>query len=287
MNALEIAQSYIARGWTPVPIPFRTKVPVDAGWQLRRIDSGTVANFFNGAPQNVSVALGPQSNGLTDVDLDCPEAASIAPYLLPPTTAIFGRASSRASHWLYTTDLAAKSDKAAIAFDEPDAKRFGRKARLVELRIGGGGKGAQTVFPGSVHESGEPVEWEENGEPATVDGGDLLARVKLIAAASLIARNWPAEGGRHTAALTVGGFFAHAGLSETRVATLTEAIARAAEDEEWKDRVRGAKDQVNHHMKGGAVRGLPMLAELVGDAAASRIAEWVGYVTTVEQLGIF
>jgi Bifunctional DNA primase/polymerase, N-terminal/Protein of unknown function (DUF3987) len=285
-TALSIAQTYIARGWAPVPIPFRAKVPVDNGWQLRRIDRTTVANHFNGAPQNISVALGPQSNGLTDVDLDCPEAAAIAPYLLPRTGAIFGRASSRASHWLYTTDLAAKIDKAAIAFDDPDAKRLNRKARLLEIRIGGGGKGAQTVFPGSVHEEGEPIEWEENGEPAAVDGADLLRRVRLIAAASLIARNWPAEGGRHKAALTVGGFLARAGLSETDIATIVQAIARAACDEEWKDRVRAAKDQAAYHLQGNDVRGLPMLAELVGEAAANRIADWLEY-SSARELRLF
>ena len=286
MSALEIARDYIARGWTPVPIPYRTKIPVDAGWQLRRIDGDTVGNYFNGALQNISVALGPQSNGLCDVDLDCPEAAAIAPYL-PPRRAIFGRASSRASHWLFVTDLAAKIDQAVIAFDEPDAKRLNRKAQLLELRIGGGGKGAQTVFPGSVHEGGEPIDWEENGDPANVDGDDLLRRVQLTAAASLIARSWPAEGGRHKAALTIGGFFTLAGLSETDVGTIAEAIARAAGDTEWRDRVRAAKDQFNYHQKGGAVRGLPMLAELVGEAAANRIADWIDYASAVERLGLF
>src|SRR3712207_8239719 len=37
---------------------------------------------------------------------------------------------------------------------------------ILEVRIGGGGKGAQTVFPGSVHESGEPIEWDRDGDPA-------------------------------------------------------------------------------------------------------------------------
>jgi hypothetical protein len=276
-TALEIAQTYIARGWTPVPIPFRAKGPIGAGWQVRRIDNSTVATYFNGARQNIGGMAGPQSGGLTDIDLDSAEAVAIAPYLLPRTGAIFGRASSRASHCLYVTDLAGKIDKAVIDFDDPDAKNPDRKASLVELRIGGGGKGAQTVFPGSVHESGEPIEWEETGDPASVDGADLLRRVQLIAAASLIARNWPAEGGRHKAALTVGGFFSRAGISETDIATIVQAIARAACDEEWKDRVRAAKDQAAYHLQGNDVRGLPMLAELVGDAAASKIAEWVGY----------
>jgi hypothetical protein len=54
-------------------------------------------------PTNVGIVLGPSSQGLTDVDLDCVEAIAIAPYILPRTEAIFGRASKRASHWLYYT----------------------------------------------------------------------------------------------------------------------------------------------------------------------------------------
>jgi hypothetical protein len=39
------------------------------------------------------VILGPPSSGLTDIDLDCPEAIGLASYFLPRTGAVFGRAS--------------------------------------------------------------------------------------------------------------------------------------------------------------------------------------------------
>ena len=51
---------------------------------------------------------------------------------------------------------------------------------LLEVRVGGE-KGAQTVFPGSVHESDEEIRWDENGEPAKVDDDDLLKRARLLA----------------------------------------------------------------------------------------------------------
>jgi hypothetical protein len=40
--------------------------------------------------------LGSKSNGLTDVDLDSPEAVKIADYFLPETEAVFGRAGKTA-----------------------------------------------------------------------------------------------------------------------------------------------------------------------------------------------
>src|SRR6266545_352082 len=191
---LEVALDYIARGWNPVPVKYRTKQPISAGWQTRIIDAKAAPQFFNGERLNIGVLLGPTSGGLTDVDLDCAEAITIAPYVLPPTPALFGRESKRASHCLYVTDLAISIDSAALAYDDPKAKKEQRTARLVELRIGGGDRGAQTVFPGSVHETNEPISWEETGNPPAVDGEDLRHCVASLAAFCLLARYWPITG---------------------------------------------------------------------------------------------
>jgi hypothetical protein len=59
---------------------------------------------------------------------------------------------------------------------------------MVELRIGGGSKGAQTVFPGSTHEDGEAIFWEEGGEPSSVDGAALHKKVLMVAACAMMAR---------------------------------------------------------------------------------------------------
>jgi hypothetical protein len=269
--ALQIARAYIARGWNPLPVAFRGKRPLGEQWQARMIDETSAARFFNGAPLNIGVLLGPSSHGLTDVDLDSPESIIIASYLLPPTAAIFGRASKRASHRLYYCGLSEQLEDAAIQLQAPDG------AMLLELRIGGGGKGAQTVFPGSLHESGEPIVWEEDGEPPSIDGTELLTAVRRIGAACLIARAWPAEGGRHGAALVLGGFLARAGLAEEQIKLMAEAIARAAGDPEWRDRMRAALDAAREHRDGGRSAGLPKIAELVGDKAARRIADWLDY----------
>jgi Bifunctional DNA primase/polymerase, N-terminal len=93
-SPLDVALDYIRRGWNPLPVTFRGKEPQgDTGWQTRIIDAASAPRFFNANPLNIGVLLGPTSHGLTDVDLDCAEAIAIAPYILPPTGAIFGRAS--------------------------------------------------------------------------------------------------------------------------------------------------------------------------------------------------
>jgi hypothetical protein len=271
MTPLEIALEYIRRGWNPVPMKYRTKGPTEDDWQRRTISADNAATYFNGSRMNVGVILGPSSRGLTDVDLDAAEAVVIGPYLLPPTGSIFGRPSKRASHREYYTELSTTYDGSAVQLKTPERKM------LVELRIGGG-KGAQTVFPGSVHETGEPIQWEENGEPASVDGNDLLARVKLVAAAALIARNWPVEGGRHEAACCVGGLLARAGFTEEQIKLAAQAIARAANDNEWKDRVKTAQDAASEYHNGGRAFGLPKLIEIIGKPAAKRLPN--GWPTT-------
>jgi hypothetical protein len=271
-ETLQVALGYIQRGWNPLPIPFRTKVPIDDRWQQRVIDAATVAQHFNGQP-NVGVILGPTSRGLTDVDLDCSEAIAVAPYLLLRTSAIFGRPDKRNSHFLYYTELSSASEaRASIKFTAPDKKV------LCELRIGGG-KGAQTVFPPSVHESGELIAWEPDcdGEPAKADGDVLLKLVQQVAAAALLARHWPtAQGSRHDTALIVGGFLARCGFSEIEAKTLVEATTKAAGDPEWRDRVIAARDAVRQHRDNGRHFGFPALVETFGKAVATKVAKWLG-----------
>jgi hypothetical protein len=101
----KIALDYIGRGWNPVPVPFRAKKPIGDGWQKRVITAANLSKYINGEPMNIGVLMGVTSKGLCDVDLDCPEAIIIAPYVLPRTRAIFGRKSARNSHYLYYADL--------------------------------------------------------------------------------------------------------------------------------------------------------------------------------------
>jgi hypothetical protein len=272
MTALTAAQDYIRRGWNPVPIPFRTKFPIDDGWQLRVINDANVASHFNGTPANIGVILGPTSGGLTDIDCDCREAIALAPVALPKTGAIFGRASARAAHWLYRTGLSGKIEGATVQFRDPRRKN---KSMIAELRIG---PGAQTVFPGSTHkDTGEDINWDADGEPAIADDDDLHIRVRRLAALSLLARYWPAEGSRHGVALVVGGFLARAGIAPTLIKYLVQAVARAAGDEESADRFKAAGDAAKAHERGDRSAGLPRMVEFFGQDIVDRCVEWLGY----------
>jgi len=113
MSALEIALEYIGRGWSPIPIPHKSKRPIGNKWQKLRITQASARQWFNGDPQNIGVLLGEASGGLADTDLDCQEAIAAAAFFLPATRT-FGRASKRRSHWLYKTGMATREDVATI-----------------------------------------------------------------------------------------------------------------------------------------------------------------------------
>src|ERR687892_973057 len=193
MNALPVlerARQYRKRGWAPIPIPPRQKAPTLDGWPNIRLTEADLPQVFNGQPVNIGVLLGEASSGLVDVDLDSSETVALAPTFLPATGSQFGRRSRPASHWIYYASPLVETEKFADIDNRDD-----EKSMLVELRS----TGAQTVFPGSIHPSGELVEWAGEGEPARVPGPDLRAAVVLLAVASLLARHWPPEGSRHQA----------------------------------------------------------------------------------------
>jgi putative DNA primase/helicase len=280
-SVAEIALQYARRGWNPIPIPFRAKKPIIDGWQRLVIPEVDIPDAFAGKT-NIGIVLGPVSDGLTDVDLDCAEAIALAPHFLQKTSAIFGRQSKRSSHWLYQTGLGQTSDKAVITFKDPT--RPNDQLMLLEVRVGGA-KGAQTVFPGSVHEGGEPIEWVENGRPTEADSDDLLRRANALAAACLFARYWPGQGGRHDASLVLGGFFARCGYAPAAIRYFVEAISRAAGDPEWKDRRQAGEDAAKAYNRGDPAAGFPRMNEMFGKVVAERAAEWLGYSGSTDDIG--
>jgi hypothetical protein len=52
-NPLEIALNYIARGWNPVPVPFRAKKPLNDAWQTTLVDEMSAPRHFNGDQMNI------------------------------------------------------------------------------------------------------------------------------------------------------------------------------------------------------------------------------------------
>lgn len=169
-GALTAARRYLGRGWRSIPIPFRSKAPLMQGWQKLRLEESDLPLRFGSGPSNLGVLLGEPSGWLIDIDLDHLRCVALADHYLPPTPAVFGRPGKPRSHRIYRVS-------GPVATTKHRSKSAGM---LVELRS----TGAQTVFPPSVHESGEAIMWDdEEAEPALVDPEELLAAVKHLAEA--------------------------------------------------------------------------------------------------------
>jgi hypothetical protein len=281
--ALDLACDYLARGLSVLPIEYRGKRPFHngrllTGWQRLRLTADELPAYFNGQPQNIGVLLGEASGELVDVDLDCPIAVKLAPAFLPPTGAIFGRDTKRRSHWLYHVRLATKKFRDPL-LERPANGAERDKAMLVELRS----TGAQTVFPGSVHESGEAISWDSDGDVARVEAKDLESAAARLAAATLLARHWPPVGSRQDAALALAGGLLRAEWSEDETAHFIEGLCDAAGDEETRSRIQTASYTLRKLTAGTQATGWPTLAKIVDKRIVDRVCEWLRFQEVVSK----
>jgi hypothetical protein len=271
-DMLDIVLGYIRRNWKAIPVPFKEKGPKLKDWPSLRITEQEAARYFGNGPVNVGVILGEVSDDLVDVDLDCPEAIAAAPSILP-TSLCFGRASTRAAHWIYKSAFKGKGGKAVIAFDDPV-----KSSRLLELRTGAGGKAAQTIFPGSVHTSGETITWDSDPSAPlmTIEANDLVRHVAGLAAATLLIRYWPSKGAQHDTSLALGGMLARGGWDAEQIKRFVSIVVHSAGDPRPGDRVRCALDAAKAVASAQQAYGFPKLKAVLGDAVAGKLADWLG-----------
>lgn len=268
MTPLEHAKAYQRRGWQPIPIPHRSKNPNLPGWQNFETSEADLAKHFNGNPQNVGVLL---RNGLTDIDLDSPEAVKIADYFLPPTEAEFGRASKMRSHRIFKCKGASfeKFNNPFLVNSKDEAER--KKACIIELRTG---DGKQTIFPGSTHESGESITWHTDGEPLQVEAQNLRRAVALTASASLIATFWR-DGIRQDLTLAISGALLRNGFDVPQAKNFIKAVCSASNDAEISMRLKSVDATGKKIRSGQNVYGFPTLAELTDKKLIETICKWL------------
>ena len=135
--------------------------------------------------------------------------------------------------------------KSGDPFKDPSCDADAKAARLLELRLGADDKAAQTIFPRSVHESGEAITWDV----ATMTRSPADARRRRaggardrVAAAALLIRYWPPKGNRHELSLALGGVLARVGWDVAAIETFVGVVVHAANDPRPDDRVRCARD---------------------------------------------
>ena len=142
---------------------------------------------------------------------------------------------------------------------------------LVECRS----TGQQTVVEPSVHPSGEHYYWEEKGNPAQVDGDELSSQVARLAAASTLAKWWPAKGSRHETALALSGMLLRAEWGEDETVKFVLAVAKAAGDDEWRAREANVRSTAKRLAEAKTVTGTAKLFNLIGEDVLNRVCEWL------------
>ena len=159
---LEFALVYASKGWKVLPLVAKSKVPRIKMWQRSATsDESVIIDWWGKWPTaNVGVKLGADS-GIVDFECDSDEAERDYAKLWdgePPVCPTFASARGRHRLFLYRDDLPPRSIV--------DIGKVG-------VRIGGGDKGAQSVFPPSIHPNGDRYRWlvsyEEVDPPAIPD----------------------------------------------------------------------------------------------------------------------
>jgi len=257
----EAVKRFIQKGWRCVPVPRKEKAPKTKGWQNLRIEKSEIDDYFL-HDSNVGLLTGEPSDGLLDVDLDCPESIELATEFLPHTGRVHGRKSKPKSHRWYRCEEIPPPEK----YSDIDG------TCLLELRS----NGQQTVVPPSIHPSGENIEWDSRERPKKVNIDELKRAVAYLAAAALFARHWPSTGSRNAAAMALAGTLLRAGWDEGEVEDFVVAVARAADDEEWASRKAVARTTRKRLDKDASATGRQRLAELLGDEVVNRACPWLG-----------
>ncbi len=291
---------YLARNWRTVPLhrpdpntrqcscgkPNCAKPGKHPDGRYWPEGSANPAHFVD---HNLGVRLGPDSKNLADVDKDCAEAIAIGPFLLPATDSAFGRGGQE-THSLYIV-----TDQAASFLKLQDPVLSGDEATIIELRWPEWDedenrfKAIQTVFPPSLHVSGQTLEWIRDGNPATVTGADLVATVRTVAAAVLITRYAkPKE--RHVLVLLVANLLVRAGWTDdTKIVRFTTAVFTARNDPDKVKKIAdgeglGAVKDARKRLKAGKpMMGLPALREMLDPAidnsttekVVAKVKEWL------------
>jgi putative DNA primase/helicase len=264
-----IARKYHDRGWAVTPVCHRGKRPLLNDWPNTRLTPEAINRHFGSVPINIGVVLGDQSNGLVDVDLDDPVAIHFADQFLPNTDCVFGRPSNPRSHRLYQVGSPGRH----VGFDVAGKP-------ILEVR----GNDHLTVFPGSVHPSGESIEFEDgcDGDPGLTEWAELRTAGLKIATATLLSKGW-LEGARHRLALSASGFLLNLGWGKNDVLKVIGAVCSHANDPELSDRLTCVETTYELLGQRKAVSGRHDLESILGRDAVCAIEKWsktAGYVHT-------
>jgi Bifunctional DNA primase/polymerase, N-terminal len=266
-----IILDYINHGFSSIPIPYQSKTPLIKGWNKLTVTADNLETYFDGTETNIAIWTGKPSGGLVDINIDDPAALKFAAYFLPQTNCIFGHKSKPRSHWVYRVP-----NPKAVA-------KFIGDGMILEIR----GNNRCTVFPGSIHANGEPIEFDnpDNYEPSTSTWRQLKRVASKIAIATELGKFW-LPGNRHELTLYTSAMLVRLGWRSAEVSDLIRAIATEANDEELQDRLTAVETTFSAYAHGKEIFGEERFIQLVGQDVAEDIHKWACSPEGLKQLAM-
>ncbi len=291
------AKEYIEKGYYIIPI--NKKRPArfikeeqedgsikkfSKGWEKAKIKLKDVEKIFSheylGLPKSVPINIGITSskNHLLDIDLDCTEARLLAPYYLPKTDCIFGRETSRDSHWLFSSKESEYTKYSYLV--DPQDKRT--DITLLEIRpLNGTAK--QTVVPPSIHyPSNELIKYtkDKDGDPTEVDFDEIKESCDRLAVACLIASSLD-SGIRQDLVIALAGTLSKLEWDKDDILKFIDPIIKIFDDkQDYRTRLQGIEKTINKNESGKQVTGIGKLKELLQDHVYQKIKLWLGITKT-------
>lgn len=260
---MQYLNEYVSRGWKVIPVYPREKRPIHNNWTNLRLTKEDLPQYFSGN-ENVGVLLGEPSNWLVDIDIDDKRALEVAHYFLPPTGAIFGRLESPRSHWLYYSE-----NSKTIKFNSFYDRNRLERGTICEIRSTGG----QTVFPPSIHTTGDIYVWYEKGEPSKIPFKTLENAVARLASCVLLSYVYPQEGTRHDAMLALSGWLYRCGWTYEEIKNFISALCDLGGDEEKKDRIILIRNTIDKIDRGEPATGFPRLTNYFPEIALEIVSK--------------
>jgi hypothetical protein len=285
------ALEYEKCGLHVVKLNHHAKTPSAKDWNTTRLTAEQIESFYSSHPMpNVGVVLGATSKGVCDIDLDWPIAARMAQYVFNSLTG-FGRIGKPHSHRLFRVANMSEDVK-SIAFTLPDVECLKGKLPkdhplcVMELRA----NGAYTVFPPSIHPSGEQITWDnppyESPREHTWD--EMVDLSGLTAFLSAMVQFYPIEGLRNQFSLALGGALIRFMMKAYKddepglvaaVDHLVQAVCTEAGDKghgrSWTDRAGNTLARIKD---GKPTTGLKALCDILGfdKVVELRFRQWLG-----------
>ncbi|MBF0442801.1 MAG: DUF3987 domain-containing protein [Oligoflexales bacterium] len=136
--------------------------------------------------------------------------------------------------------------------------------------------GIQTVFPGSVHPSGEEIRWDKNIGLGEVDAKDLIESCNRLAAACIILQNYPKTGSRHDFFLAVSGGLAKSGVTLENAKKLLEPVIMISGDEELDARLHDVDKTYAKFLSGDQnITGWSRVKEFIDEKSIKKLGEYL------------